>query len=122
MPSDSAGEYDSAAAANELCGKITEHLKSHFTEDISISDLAETFNLNPTYMSRVFKQQTGRTPTRFLTDLRVNAAKKLLSESPGLEIKEVAARIGFEDQGYFSRLFKKETGTSPLEFRDELNQ
>ncbi len=109
--------YDSSAAATELCGKLAEYLKSHYTREILISDLAGTFNLNPTYMSRIFKQQTGRTPTRYLTELRINKAKKILSENPELEIKEISSRIGFQDQGYFSRLFKKETGISPIDYK-----
>lgn len=110
-------EYDSAAAARGLCVKITEYLKNSFNRDVSITELAEKFNLNPTYMSRVFKQQTGRTPTRFLTELRINKAKKLLLMQTETEVKEVSATVGFQDQGYFSRLFKKETGFSPQEYR-----
>ena len=69
-------------------------------------------------MSRVFKQQTGRTPTRFLTDLRIGRARKMLTDHPDAEVKEIAAQLGFTDQGYFSRLFKKETGKSPAEYRE----
>ena len=112
-------EYESDSAATELCGKITEYIKASYNKDISISDLAETFSLNPTYMSRVFKQQTGRTPTRFITELRINQAKKLLVQQTELEIKEVAVLTGFQDQGYFSRLFKKESGVSPLDYRKQ---
>ncbi len=113
-------DYNSGCAAEELCGKIIEHLKLNYTESISIAQLSESFNLNPTYLSRIFKQITGRTPTRFLTDLRINKACALMSEHPELEIKEIAVRIGFSDQGYFSRLFKKETGRSPIEYRKQL--
>lgn len=117
--SEDVSDYNSGCAADELCGKIIEFLKLRYTENISIAELSESFNLNPTYLSRIFKQTTGRTPTRFLTDLRINSACSLLSEHPDLEVKEVAVRLGFSDQGYFSRLFKKETGKSPLEYKKQ---
>ncbi|MBI9108161.1 MAG: helix-turn-helix domain-containing protein [Spirochaetales bacterium] len=115
--SDDIADYNSGSAAEELCGKIVEYLKLRYTDNISIAELSDSFNLNPTYLSRVFKQITGRTPTRFLTDLRINEARRLLTEQPELEVKEVAVKLGFSDQGYFSRLFKKETGKNPLEYR-----
>ena len=117
LMTETAGAYDSTTAANELCGKITEFIKARYTEDISIAELADNFKLNPTYMSRVFKARTGRSPTRFLTELRINRAKKLLTDYPELEIKEISIQLGFQDQNYFSRLFKKEAGVSPLEYR-----
>ena len=118
--SDDIADYNSDSAAEELCGKIIEYLKLRYTQNISITELSESFNLNPTYLSRVFKQITGRTPTRFLTDLRINAACRLMSEHPKLEVKEIAVKLGFNDQGYFSRLFKKEIGMSPLEYKKQL--
>ncbi len=113
--------YNSETAVSELCTQLTEFLKNNFTENIAISELAENFKINPTYMSRIFKQNTGRTPSRYLTELRINRAKRLLTDSDELEIKEISINLGFEDQGYFSRLFKKETGTSPAEFRKKQN-
>jgi len=114
---ESTGCYDPSTAANDLCGNIIEFMRARYKDDISISDMAETFRLNPTYMSRIFKRQTGTTPTRFLTELRINHAKKMISDNPDLEIKEIASALGFVDQGYFSRLFKKETGMSPGSYR-----
>ena len=114
---DETADYDSSAAAVELCGKITEYIKENYRKEISITAMADDFHLNPTYMSRVFKARTGRTPTRYLTELRINRARKLLIEKPELEIKSIAIQLGFQDQNYFSRLFKKETGRSPVDFR-----
>jgi len=55
---------------------------------------------------------------RYLRDLRINAARKLLEERPELEIKEI---VGYPDQGYFSRVFRQAVGVSPLEYRESIS-
>ena len=63
----------------------------------------------------------GSAPVRYLRDLRINAARKLLEERPELEIKEIGAIVGYPDQGYFSRVFRQAVGVSPLEYRESIS-
>ena len=72
-------------------------------------------------MSRLFRKYSGNSFNQYLTELRMTQAKKLLSEKPDILIKDVAAIVGYEDQFYFSRLFRSYTGKSPSEFLKGLN-
>ena len=84
-----------------------------------IQDIADNFHVNPTYLSRTFKENYGMTPSRFIQEHRIILAKRLLLQYPDMEVKEISGFIGFTDQNYFSRVFKKESGQSPLEFRQK---
>ncbi|MDC7235638.1 MAG: AraC family transcriptional regulator [Spirochaetales bacterium] len=109
--------YEDNAARN-LAQKTAEIIKDQFRENITVSDLAETLKVNSTYLSRTFKEEYGMTPSRFITDRRMDLARRLLRQYPDMEIKEIAAFTGYPDQNYFSRVFKKECGVSPLEYRN----
>ena len=106
-----------SASQDELVSAVQEYLRAHFAEAVSLADLAARFHVNPPYLTRVFKRRTGAAPVRCLRDLRINHARKLLDERPALEVKEIAAMVGYPDQGYFSRVFKQAVGTGPLEYR-----
>lgn len=110
--------FPEVAAQEELAALTQEYLRSHYTTEISLSHLAERFHVNPPYLARVFKRHIGQAPVRYLRDLRITAACGLLEKQSSLEVKEVAAIVGFSDQGYFSRVFRKVTGVSPLEYRE----
>jgi len=101
---------------------VKEYLRVNFTETISLADLAARFHVNPPYLARVFKRRAGVAPVRYLRDLRISHARKLLVERPTLEIKEIAAMSGYPDQGYFSRVFKQAVGTAPQDYRARRGQ
>lgn len=114
------GEYPGfpeSSSQEELVAMVKEYLRSHFAEAISLADLAARFHVNPPYLTRVFKRHAGAAPVRFLRDMRMNHARKLLEERPELEIKEISVIAGYPDQGYFSRVFKQAVGVGPLEYR-----
>jgi PAS domain S-box-containing protein len=88
-----------------------------YADQIVIPELARFVGLSVSQFERKFKAQFGMTPTRFITVARVNAARAMLAQ--GAEsLGEVALSCGFYDQSQFSRLFKRETGTSPKEYRN----
>lgn len=87
----------------------------YFT-DISLQSVAKQINVNPSYLSRIFKQETGMNFVVYLIDIRINKAKSLL-ENKHLKVYEVAEKVGYHNYSYFSRIFKKVVGVSPEEYR-----
>ena len=104
-------------ARGELAERAAEALRELYKEHPSINALAERLRVNPAYLTRAFKEAFGVSPGRYVLDLRVSYARKLLEEEPDREVKEIAAELGYSDQCYFSRAFKRIVGVSPLEYR-----
>jgi len=104
-------------ARGDLAAQAAGLLKESYRDRISIAELSERFRVNPAYLARAFKESFGVSPSRYAVDLRMAAARKLLEREPGLEVKEVAAGLGYSDQCYFSRAFKRIVGQSPQEYR-----
>lgn len=85
------------------------------TIDFNLNDAMDTVPFSRDYFRKLFKQETGVTPLEYLTDLRIEHAKGLLSSS-SLTVRQVAAMVGYNDPYYFSRIFKKATGKSPSQW------
>ena len=85
--------------------------------DFSISGFIRKIGYNIDYIRRGFKDDTGMTPREYLTKLRINYAEELLEKAEYYSVGEIAVRCGFDDQYYFSRMFKKTVGVSPQKFR-----
>ena len=94
------------------------YLKTHYARDISIQDAARYVNMNPNYLSGLFRENTGLSLRDYLIKTRVEEARRLLAE-PGARVTDVAAAVGFYDAKYFTRVFKKLTGVSPARYREE---
>jgi AraC-like DNA-binding protein len=89
-------------------------------EDIlSLSDVSEELGLSPSRFNEIFKTYTAMTPYQYFIQLKIHRAERLLEEE-GASVKEVAFSLGFEDQHYFSRLFKNKTGIAPSEWKKYL--
>lgn len=100
-----------------LPGSVAKSLISNdITEALYLTDLAGYCDLSVSHFSLVFRQTTGRSPLDYLIHLRIQRACNLLDLS-GLKVKEVAARVGFEDVFYFSRVFRRVMGLSPSAYR-----
>ncbi len=84
---------------------------------VSIEDIAEAAGVSRTTLFRVFKSELNTTPVDYLTSYRIAQAKTLLSETD-LSVTAVARSTGYEDNLYFSRVFRKSTGTTPTEYRN----
>lgn len=108
---------DSAGVIRTVRAYITEHC----AEDISLEALASLVYLSPTYLSRLFKRETGETLSTYIQDVRMERAKNLLCTT-SMKIYEVAEQVGFSDPVYFSRMFKKATGVKPKDFRESTAQ
>ena len=98
--------------------EITMYLEEKYSEfDLSLEKLADDINLSPSYISSLLKKH-NTTFVKYLTNLRMEHAKKLL-ENPNIKIVEIARMVGYPDPYYFSNCFKKYTGLSPREYRND---
>ncbi len=110
------------ARETELAKSVEVYLQENYRRPYSLERLASTFGCKPAYLLRLYRRVTGCTPTQDLIRLRIEKAKRLLVGHLHIEIKQVAAAVGYEDALYFSRLFKKETGLNPTAFRDSMGR
>ena len=92
------------------------YMNEHYKDNLTVSELAERANISCGYFRVLFREVTGETPVEYLTKLRLKNACMLLYQT-NLSIKEIASQVGFSDQLYFSRVFSKYYGMSPLKFR-----
>lgn len=98
---------------------ILDYIHQHYTEDITRTTLSNLVYLNPDYMARLFKKQTGKSIVNYITEYRIEKAKELL-DSPDIPIGIVASKVGYGNYSYFSKLFKDVTGYTPNEYRKSL--
>jgi two-component system response regulator YesN len=99
--------------------RISEYLENNYQNpDLQLSDAAEFCNLTPSYFSTVFHQQMGVTFREYLISRRLNRAKELL-RTTNRKISEIALQSGYKDSHYFSHAFKKNTGYTPSQFRED---
>lgn len=93
------------------------YIKDHYMEDINLELLATNLHFNLSYLGRIFAANTGKSPSKYLTSVRINKAKQLLKYNPELSIQEIGILCGYPNQAYFSRIFKSVTGESPMKMR-----
>ena len=102
---------------DHIVDRIDRYIHDNLGGDLSLTALAEMVYLNPTYLSTLYKQMTGRNLSDTITAARMEKAKELLRES-AYKVHELAAAVGFENAGYFARFFRKNAGMGPQEYRD----
>jgi AraC-like DNA-binding protein len=98
--------------------RAMEFVHAHYGEPISVSGIASELGLDRKYLSAIFKAATGSPPQRYLLEYRIRQSCKLLKDS-ALQVGEVARSVGYEDALLFSKMFRKVTGISPTEYRNE---
>ena len=95
---------------------IKKYLESHYSEVITRKKIEELVHLNQDHINREFKKQTGYTLMEYVQHYRILMAKKMLRETT-LSISEISIRTGYDSPAYFSKIFKKQTERTPLEYR-----
>lgn len=97
---------------------IVKYIEDNYTnEELNLNMVAEHMNFSPNHLSAIFSQETGQTLIKYLTDLRLKKAKELL-KCTSMRASEICEAVGYKDAHYFSYLFKKNVGMSPMEFRE----
>ena len=96
--------------------RAKEYFREHYNEDISIEQYAASRNMSTSWFNKSFRNIVGESPLRYILLLRIRNAQVLLETTDGT-ISEIARIVGYENPMYFSRLFRKEKGMSPLKYR-----
>lgn len=99
-----------------LTETVKHYLRSHYNEIITRNDIEKLVNMNSDYINRRFKQKTGFTLMEYIQDYRIRKAKEYLIDSEKT-VAEIGTLVGYESPAYFSKIFKKVTGMTPNEFR-----
>lgn len=95
---------------------ITRYLQENLEQDLSLAALSDEFHLNPQYISQLFKNEIGVNFLTYLTNIRIEHAKKLLI-STSLSVADIAQRSGYGDYRVFTKVFKKSEGITPSQYR-----
>lgn len=116
-PEEPAAEADTRTADEiSTIQQVLRIIHERLPGEVSLTEVATKVHLNPSYLSQLFKQQTGQKFVDYVVSARMEEAKRLLTKT-ALRITEIADRLGYSDVAYFSSAFKKATGKTPLEFR-----
>lgn len=95
-----------------------QYIRNNYQTNLSLSDVAEAVHMNSSYFCQLFKKETSVTFLTYLTNYRIECAKELLSSS-NFRIAEIGAMVGIADSKYFSKVFRKVTGTTPAAWREK---
>lgn len=96
-----------------------EYIDNHFSEVISISDIARICAIDSNYLTKLFKKHTNLTTNEYIKRLKLNKAGHLILKMPEMSMKQISCAVGFEDPYYFSRSFKQYYGVSPINYKNE---
>ncbi len=98
-----------------------QYIRNHYEENLTVSDLAERFGMSPNYFSFAFKKELNCSAVSCLTNARLEKAKELLTGSD-LSAADIAQRVGYRESQYFFRVFKRNTGMTPLQYRERARE
>ena len=104
--------------ASDTVYQIQTYINEHYSENISLQTLADQFFLHPNYLSRLFQEKTGHNFIDYLTQVRVEKSKRLLSDT-GFNMYDISQMVGYSTPNYFSKVFKASTGMTPKQWRDK---
>lgn len=99
---------------------VIQYIQEHYSEDLSLNSLAETVEMNPVYLSSLFKQETGTSYVKYLTNIRLQKAMEFLQQ--GYRVAEVSEMVGYPNYRYFCDLFKKNVGVTPNEYKGTIRK
>lgn len=113
---EAAGNGGAPGGDNAICNRFVETVFESYSLKRSLGDYAQQVNVSEEHLRKVVKRCTGKSPLEWINEARILESKSLLFNT-GLTVNEIALRVGVEDPAYFSRLFKKNTGMTPVQYR-----
>lgn len=99
-----------------LVRKITDYLNHHYTEQLTLKSISKAMHISETYLSHLYKRETGLSPIQYVIHCRIGEAQSLLMET-NIPIHEIEDRLGFGSSCHLTMMFKKYVGISPREYR-----
>ena len=110
-------KVDESSVRDRHVTMVIRYMYQHLRENLTLEEISEEVQLSKSYLNAVFKAQTGKSPVEFFIHLKMQEACKLL-KSTDYYIYEVSSELGYTDQYYFSRIFKKVVGVSPKDYKN----
>ena len=102
---------------NQVAEKIRTYIRENYMKEISMQDAARQFNYSDAYFCKLFKQCFDQNFTTYLTNFRINEAKRLLKDKT-ISVKDAGMKVGYYDSNYFAKVFKRVTGMIPSGYRE----
>ena len=109
-------EEPQVVSSNRQCASVKRYIDLHFKEPLTLEQLSEEAHINKYYLSHIFKQEYGISPINYLISRRIDESKYLLAETD-LSMSQIAHLLGFSSLSYFSQVFRRANGNSPMDFR-----
>lgn len=116
QPSDE--EVQEPTSERYIIRQAIQYIRNNYQTNLSLSDVADAVHMNSSYFCQLFKKETSVTFLNYLTNYRIECAKELLSSS-NFRIAEIGSMVGISDSKYFSKVFRKVTGTTPAAWREK---
>lgn len=105
------------AALNPVLKKVFSYIDASFPKGLSREEIAVHLDISPAYLSRLFRDECGLQLKDFINRCKIEKSLEFLKNNPSLQVKDVAESVGITDPNYFCRLFKKQTGITPTNFK-----
>ena len=102
--------------SNGVIDRAREYIHNNYKNDISLDDVSREIDISPYYFSKIFKEAMGENFIEYLTNIRIEKAKELL-DNTDMSMKEICIEVGYSNPNYFSRIFKKNVGVTPTEYK-----
>ncbi len=113
------GDNTGAEYKMRIVAQVQNYIREHLSEKLTLNEVAATFHFSPNYLSQLFAKYGDSGFVEFITETRINTAKKMLADG-NLKIQEIAEKLGYDSAFYFSKVFKKQVGFSPREYQRRL--
>jgi len=110
-------QLQSLAESDDIIARVESYIRAHFRENINREDVAAIAYITPNYLSKQFRSKKGMNLREYINQIRIEEAKRLLLTT-NLSVSEVAGMSGYENISYFSTVFRKHTGMSPVDWRN----
>ncbi|SHJ05511.1 two-component system, response regulator YesN [Clostridium cavendishii DSM 21758] len=104
-------------SSGRIISRVKKFINDNYNKDLNLEELAALVYISPSYLSNLFKVSTGKTITDYITEVRIDMAKEYIKNS-NMKMYEVAETVGYNNIYYFSKIFKKHVGVSPLRYKD----